>query len=149
MNKKLLYIIIGAILFVVAAVCFFIFLGGEELSKEPPIQLMQKTLKDNYEFTIVGEDNQKLLGAEDVEGIYIMIRKDEKTGEYSNRYLEIRFTEAGSEKFEEAIDDNENGLTVMIDGEMLIENVMANEHEPNKAKIDDKYDVLMSYFNRL
>lgn len=145
-DKKLLYIIIAAAALFVACVItiFIVIFGGEEEKPQPPSppkELAFRILDASREFAIIGDDEQ-VITASDVEGVYIMHIKGE------NRYLEIRFNEDGAEKFEDAIDDYES-LTITLDGKVLVEDVVANEYDSQKAKIDGDYATLMGYFNEM
>ena len=143
-DKKLLYIITAvAAAFVIGVVALFLFLSGDEPPKppSPPKELATRTLDTEREFALIG-DGEKVITAGDVEAVYIMHIKDE------NRYLEIRFTEEGAEKFQDAIDDYES-LSIMLDGEILVEGVVANIYYPQRARLDGSYATLMGYFNEL
>lgn len=107
------------------------------------MELMGKTITDEYEFAIIGNEDTEPITAKDVQGVYIIYKKGQ------NRYLEIRFTEDGVDKFEDAIDDNENGLSITLDGEVLVSGLIANEEEPERAKLVGDYETIMKYFNKI
>lgn len=142
LNKNLLFIIIASVVgvAVIVAAIFLIF-GGEEEPMEKPMELMYRTLDEKQKFALMGDDEIMLTG-KDVAGVSIMYPKG------GNRYLEIRFTENGKEKFEDAIDDYDE-LTITINGKVLTGGVVANEHWPEKAKITGEYKVLIGYFNEM
>lgn len=141
-NKKLLCIIIAAAVVLCSAIIVCVVFCGEDEPVATSIELAHRTLDNLREIAMVGEDNEVLLTNDDVDSVYIMYKNGE------NRYLEIRFTEDGAEKFEDAMDDNDK-LTVTLDGEVFIENVKANEDTPERAKVVGNYDTLMQYFNQL
>ena len=141
-NKNQLCIIMASVAGVAAiVVACILFFGGEE-PKEKAIELMHRTLDENYKFALEGDDGTVLLTGKDVEEVYLMFRNGE------NRYLEIRFTEDGKEKFEDAIDDYDK-LTITLDGEVLVKDVVANEYDSQLAKIEGEYSVIMGYFNEM
>lgn len=143
LNKNLLFIIIASVVgvAVIVAAIFLIF-GGEEEPMEKPLELIYSTLDETNKFALIGDDDEIMLTNKDVEGVSIMYPKG------GNRYLEIRFTEEGKEKFEDAIDDYDE-LTITLDGKVLTSGVVANEYEPEKAKIIGEYKVLIGYFNEM
>ncbi len=136
--KKILSIIICALM----AFCFM-GCADEPVEENPPMELMGKTITDKYEFAMIGNEDTEAITAKDVQGVYIIYKKGQ------NRYLEIRFTEDGAEKFEDAIDENENGLSITLDGEVLVSNVKANENDSTKAKIIGDYKTIIGYFNKM
>ena len=129
---------------IICALMAFCFVGCvEEVKEDPPMELMGKTITDEYEFAIIGNEDTEPITAKDVQGVYIIYKKGQ------NRYLEIRFTEDGVDKFEDAIDDNENGLSITLDGEVLVSGLIANEEEPERAKLIGDYETIMKYFNKI
>ena len=142
MKKKLLCITLCVA--VILSCALFVSCGEEEVvEKTPTVELMSRTLDANHEFALVGEDDTELLDGKDVTSVSIVY----KSGE--NRYLEIHFTEKGQEKFEDAIDDNEQGLTITFDGEVLASGVLANPDYPERAKLTGKYADIIQLFNKL
>ncbi len=139
MNKKLLCIIMCILL----AFCFIGCKEAQEVQEEPPMDLMQKKLSGDYEFAMIGEDGTELLQGDDVTSVHIIYKKGE------NRYLEIRFTKDGAKKFEDAIEDNDEGLSITLDGEVFVSGVMANEDTPERAKLTGDYKTIMGWFNKI
>ena len=144
-DKKLLCIIISAaVVFVAGVVALILFLLGDEIPKPPsePMELMCKTLDSEYDFALIGDDGEEVLKSSDVDAVYIMYIKGE------NRYLEIRFKDTAVEKFEDAIDDYDE-LAITLDGEILVEGIVANKYYPDRARLDGKYETIMIYFNEM
>ena len=143
LDKKHWYIIIASVVgvAVIVAAIFLIF-GGDDEPTTLPLELMNRTLDEEYDFALVGEGNTALLTGADVDCVCVMYKNGE------NRYLEIRFTEEGAEKFEDAIDDYDE-LEITLDGEILTGGVIANPDEPTKAKLIEDYDTIMQWFNKL
>lgn len=134
--------IVGIIICALMAFCF-VGCGEEPVEENPPMELMGKTITDEYEFAMIGNEDTDPITAKDVQGVYIIYKKGQ------NRYLEIRFTEDGVDKFEDAIDDNENGLSITLDGEVLVSNIKAHENDSTKAKITGDYETIIGYFNKM
>ncbi len=142
LDKKHWYIIIASVVGVAVIVAaIFLNFGGEEEPMEKPMELMYRTLDEKQKFALMGDDEVMLTG-KDVAGVSIMYPKG------GNRYLEIRFTEEGKEKFEDAIDDYDE-LTITINDKVLTGGVVANEHWPEKAKIIGEYSKIINIFNEL
>lgn len=141
-NKKLLCVILAIIVGIAAITTTVVLIfSGEEEPMEKPMELMYRTLDEKQKFALMGDDEIMLTG-KDVAGVSIMYPKG------GNRYLEIRFTESGKEKFEDAIDDYDE-LTITINGKVLTGGVVANEHWPEKAKIIGEYSKIINIFNEL
>lgn len=115
-----------------------------ETSGPTMVELMEKELTDEYDFAIVNDEGTVLLENEDVSKLFVMYKKGQ------HRYLELRFTEEGTEKFKKAIKENKrNKLSIMLDGEVFVTPVIANEDTPEYAKITGTYDEIMTYFNKM
>ncbi len=140
--KKLLCIIIC----ILTAFCF---VGckdaGDTLSDEPPlVELMARTLSDEYNFTIVDDTGTVWLENADVKSVLVMYKKGQ------NRYLELRFTEEGAKKFKKAVKANKKGtLSIALDGEVLASPVTANQENPEYARVDSVYEDVIGWFNEL
>ena len=141
LSKKLLCIILAVVIGVAAIVTSATLIFSDEEFVEPPMELMYRTLDEKQKFALMGDDEVMLTG-KDVAGVSIMYPKG------GNRYLEIRFTEEGKEKFEDAIDDYDE-LTITINDKVLTGGVVANEHWPEKAKIIGEYSKIINIFNEL
>lgn len=140
--KKFLCIIIC----ILTAFCFVGCKQAEEpVSNEPPLfELMERTLTDEYKFAIVDDKGTVWLENADVKSVLIMYKKGQ------NRYLELRFTEDGTEKFKKAVKKNKKGtLSITLDGEVLASPVLANEETPEYAKLTGIYDDVVGWFNKL
>lgn len=140
--KKLLCIIIC----ILTAFCFVGCKKADEAdSAEPPIfELMARGLTDEYDFAIVDEEGTVWLENADVSAVLVMFKKGQ------NRYLELRFTEDGTEKFKKAIKKNKKGtLSITLDGEVLASPVLANEENPDYAKLTGIYEDVVGWFNKL
>lgn len=142
--KKLLCIIICLL----TAFCFVGCkknVAEEPISDEPPlVELMARTLTDEYDFAIVDDDGTVWLENSDVSSVLIMYKKGQ------NRYLELRFTQDGVEKFKNAVKKNKNGtLSITLDGEILASPVLANEENPEYARLNSAYENVIGWFNTL
>lgn len=121
--------------------------GVEELSStiEPiKVELMSRSLTDEYKFAIVDDEGTVWLENADVSSVLIMYKKGQ------NRYLELRFTKEGTSKFKKAVRKNKKGtLSITLDGEVLASPVTANEETPEYARVDSVYEDVIGWFNTL
>lgn len=124
----------------------FCFAGCKEADpNEPPlVELMVRNVTNKREITIVDDEGTVRLKNEDISSVCIMFRNGE------NRYLELRFTEEGEGKFEDAIDESKDGsVSIKVDGEVVVEKLAANEKTPEYARADSKYEDVIDWFNKL
>ena len=67
---------------IICALMAFCFVGcGEEVKEDPPMELMGKTITDEYEFAIIGNEDTEPITAKDVQGVYIIYKK----GQYNSK----------------------------------------------------------------
>lgn len=139
MAKRILCVIFTLLFVCVASV------GCAEEEKEekiPPRELMVKSINEECDFALIDKEKKEILTEDDVESVCVMYPKG------GNRYLEIRFTEDGAEKFEDAIEENKK-LSAKLGGKVITDNVVANEEYPQRAKIDAAYETFMKWFNEM
>ena len=142
-NKKLLCVILAIIVGIAAITTAVVLIfSGEEEAIIPATQLIHREIEKTCKVAFENSDGTKLITSKDIKEIAIMYREGE------NRYLEIRFTEDGEELFEDAVDDYDT-LVLTFDGNVLTDKVIANEYEPEKAKIKGDYPTIMKYFNQI
>ncbi len=140
MMKKWLCIIICLI----TAFCFAGCKEEVDPNEPPLVELIAKSITDKHEITIVDDEGTVWLKNEDISSVCIMFKNGQ------NRYLELRFTEDGEEKFEDAIDESKDGIvSIKLDGEVLVKKVTANEKTPEYARADSKYEDVIGWFNEL
>lgn len=140
--KKLLCIIMC----ILTAFCFVGCKDKDEgLSDEPPlIELMARTLTDEFDFAIVDDKGTVWLENDDVAQVLVMYKKGQ------NRYLELRFTEEGAKTFKKAVKKTKDGaLSITVDGEVLVPAVTANQETPEYARADSIYEDVIGWFNKL
>ncbi len=145
-NKRLLIIIGIALAAVLIAVAAFLIIKNIKEDDQPEgeakiIMLLEGNIKEDIDFKMTDSDGDKILDADDVEGITVSITKGK------NRYLEFRLTESGAKAFDEAISDGET-VSVMVNGTKLISSVKQDDLEENSVIFESKKGVeIMPYFN--
>ena len=116
-------------------------------AESPPKQkneLITRALDKKQDFAIVDHQGKKQITNKDVIGVYIVYKKGQ------NRYLEIRFSEKGAKQFKEAVENSPTAtLSIMLNNEILTSNVIANEENPERAKLTGDYDTIMNWFNKM
>lgn len=145
--KKLLCVIFSILMVACTAGCNE---ASERLSGEGflgefvILELTEKKLDDDIEFSIVDENGKDWLENADVDTVFVSYEKNK------DRYLELRLTDDGIKKFKKAQRANKEGvLSIAIDGEKIASPVIKDDIDDNSVIVKGEYKEIMNYFNAL
>ena len=105
------------------------------------LELTEGKIPESHKFAIVDEDGNTILTNADVNSVLVSFEKSK------DRYLEIRLTEAGAQKFKDALEDGT--LSIMLNGKKLTSPVIADDVEENSAIVLGEYEKVMEWFNEI
>lgn len=105
------------------------------------IQLSQNVIYDGIDFKITDEEGTEWLLAEHIEKAAVTYE------ESGTRYLELRFTKAGSKKFKKALKKKKGDLSIVVNDKIFIGPITKSELEKDCAYVAGEREEVVRWFN--